>query len=197
MALATTANLKQYLGISGSEHDSRLAELVSQSQGLIERWARRRFDSQTYTAQTIDGSGRPALMLPQYPVVTLSEIRVDAARSFGSETVIASDRYFVESAAGLVHLKSGVWLAGDSVVLVTYTAGYASDAIPSDLKTACLITAADLWSRSRALEQGSWQNEPSVDSVAGQGYYSFKSEHDVRSGLPVRATAIVNNYRTT
>ena len=88
-------------------------------------------------------------MLPQYPVVTLSEIRVDAARSFGSETVIASDRYFVESAAGLVHLKSGVWLAGDSVVRVTYTAGYASDAIPSDLKTACLITAADLWSRSR------------------------------------------------
>jgi len=194
MALTTAGSLKLYIGYPGSDQDTRLAAIIVQAQAAIEGWCRRVFESTVYTDAILDGSGENALILPQYPCSALAEVRYDADRLFGDSTIVDPTTYVLDGPAGIVRkLSGGRWPNGSRVIQATFTAGLST--IPADLALAANIVAADIWTRSRALEGGGWQNEMINDAVAGQGPTSYRQEHDVRSGLPVRAVAILANYR--
>lgn len=194
MALSTAGSLKQYIGYSGSDQDTRLAAILVQAQAAIEGWCRRVFEQTTYTDFVLDGPGENALILPQYPCSAFSDLRYDPDRAFGSDKVVDPTTYVLDGPSGIVRrISNSRWPHGPRLLRATFTAGYAS--IPAELTLACNIVAADLWTRSRALEGGGWQNEMINDAVAGQGPTSYRQEHDVRSGLPVRATAILANFR--
>lgn len=143
MALATLAQLKEYLDVTQTAHDARLTALLDRATAVLERLAGRKFAASD-VVEFHDGSGTAALLLRHYPVVSVASLHDDAARVFGAETLIPPADYVVESASGLVTLSSrAVFTKGVRNIRAAYRAGY--EIAPPDLQMACLLLAATLF----------------------------------------------------
>lgn len=155
MAIITRENLKTYLGISGTSEDDFLDLVVAGVDTLIESLSGRRFESETYTEQVVDGTGRQRLYLPNRPLTAVSEVRVSGegvagvnnSSDFDSSTIWnVNDDYVIDSLTqdernqSLLVAVYGVWPLGIKNVRVTYTAGYTT--VPADIKLAAYQIAA-------------------------------------------------------
>jgi len=105
----------------------------------------------TYEAPSIYGD---RLRLPQRPVVSVSEVSLTPTG--GSPSVIDPTTYYLEGGElvrsrfplgyELVFRNYGQgWLGPYWTISVTYTHGYASDAIPSVVKTVCMEAVRRVW----------------------------------------------------
>jgi len=75
-ALTTLNNVKTYIGITGTEWDIRLEQLINNASGLIETFCDRKFAKQDFT-ETICGSIETMLTVKQYPVNQILYIKID------------------------------------------------------------------------------------------------------------------------
>jgi uncharacterized phiE125 gp8 family phage protein len=145
MALASLTKLKEYLEISGSAHDTRLTDLLDRATKAIKNFTKRELEApgSDYTHYFDgDGVGR-AVVLREYPVVSVTSVHDDTGRAFGSDTLIASSDYYIHTDEGIIELASGdVFAKGVVNVQVKYKAGYAAGSIPQDLEMACIYLAA-------------------------------------------------------
>jgi len=142
--LCSVTDVKQYLEITGAEHDALLAALVASASETIESFCRRRFLATDYT-EYHDGMGSALLLLDQHPVQSVAEIRVAADRDFDAVEPLGAEEYVLYAAEGLVQRTAGVFPRGLRNVRVQYSAGYGS--VPDDVKQACVVLAAHWFHR--------------------------------------------------
>jgi len=128
--LTSTAAVKAYLGKSDPGDDAMLGSLVTAYSQWVRSFTNRDFDVQSYDIYR-SGREQTKLLLPQWPLVTISLVSVDgvtipAQTSFGGYGYRFTDRAII--------LDGAVFAYGQDNIHVTFTAGYA--VVPPDIAQA-------------------------------------------------------------
>jgi hypothetical protein len=124
--------------------DDVLEDLINQATQIAETKTGRKLKARDCTV-TLDGPGGDVLLLPEYPVNSVSTVHLDPDRQFGGETEITD--YYLETAAGLLHYDAG-WGSAPQSVRVTLNAGL--EPVPEDLKECVVELVIWLIPRQRA-----------------------------------------------
>jgi len=143
--LTTVANVKDWTEIANTKDDGLLARLIRASSGAVMVYLNRRnLLTATYT-ESYPGNNSDRLVLPNYPVVSVSALSISGQAIQKSPDRIQPG-YFVDSDGFSVGLAQTYYVNTvyssipykfyrGSVVDITYTAGYqvtAQDVVPSD-----------------------------------------------------------------
>ena len=104
----TLANVKAAMLITGSGDDTLLNRLLAGADAFIASVTGRDFAGGTFTET--HPAGRAMLFLRNYPVASVTSVKVDAARQFGSDTVRAADTYVLHADRGLIESLTGPFL---------------------------------------------------------------------------------------
>jgi hypothetical protein len=155
-SLVTLTALRSYCQIptAKTEHDTTLELIIDAVSTAFNKFLERTLALTTYTAAYIDGTGMRDLLLPHYPVKSITSLAENGA----TLTEGADYDYMLFSDCGLLSKSSshGAWLKKLKSVLITYAAGYVvqdatvstgETALPADLKLACLTQCAAEWKR--------------------------------------------------
>lgn len=155
-ALTSLAQVKQYLGLSAATHDALLEGLIEAISAQFNAFCGRKLMARDYTHLSEDaafdpdnallsGSGYPELLLPQYPVISLSSLVVE-----GREVAPASGGvgWVLDSGAGVLGLLGLIFPRGAHNVGLVYRAGFA--AAPPDLAQAAVEQTAVRFQESAA-----------------------------------------------
>ena len=148
MALATSAEVKAFLDISGSGSDTLLGAILEGVDQRIKRYIGRDVESATYSAELHDATGTDdALRLKHWPIISVSAVSIEG-------TALASAEYQIDKPAGVLYRRNAtdststaVWDEGRRNISATYTAGYAT--VPADLREATITQSAYAWRQSR------------------------------------------------
>jgi hypothetical protein len=108
MPLDTLANVKTSLLITGSTDDALLTRLLEAADSFIAEYTSRAFAGGSFTE--LHPAGHELVFLRNFPVDTLTSLKVDAARLFGPETVRPIDTFVVHSARGVIESIDGPFL---------------------------------------------------------------------------------------
>jgi len=145
--LTTLDAVKRHLGLSGSESDTLLGELIDAASEAIERYCGREFDEVERTEYHDGGSA--AVVLRARPVSTVASVHDDPARGFSDGSLVDPGRYVVDGLAGIVELETGRFSRGIRSVKVVYTGGYSS--VPDDVGRSCVLLVAHWFSQAMRL----------------------------------------------
>lgn len=160
----------------------------------LERECDRQLASRLVTNEYQDGRGQNIILLRQFPVTAISELRIDGKSEFtDASTLIPATDYALTDDAQSVVFKRGYFPKGYRNIRVTYTAGYTT--IPADLMNATLWlvhwyhhirNAADIGrvSKSKEGETVSWsQKAPDYvkDTIARYKRTEFVSNAPVQN----------------
>ena len=115
-ALTSLVNVKAALHITTTDDDTLLENLINRISAAVESYCRRKFKARDYT-EKYDGDGTSVLYLKQYPVNSVSSLKI------GTGTVNSSD-YVLYKEEGKIRLKYSVFPEGIQNVEVAYNAGY-------------------------------------------------------------------------
>jgi uncharacterized phiE125 gp8 family phage protein len=137
-ALTTLAQAKSYLKIpSGVTSDDALVELfINAASADLERDCDRLFKAQTITEYQ-DGKGHNAILLREWPLNSITEVRVDAGSDFtDADTLLDADEYRIHDEENALIRVNALWPKGYRNIKIIYNAGFAT--IPADLEHAVL-----------------------------------------------------------
>lgn len=181
-ALVSWATARIYLGTTS---DPLADEDQLYTEGLINAASTRanaisgRLLAQRTQTIILDGPGGEIVVLPQFPVASITEVRIDTLRAFGSDTIVAATDYdFYED--GRLWVTIGTPEARRSIQ-VTYTAGF--DPVPDDLQIAVIESIAYSWKRLQSRSIG-------TQSITADGV-TTQFEIDI----PMPARRIFESYR--
>lgn len=186
MALCTTANVKDYLGVTGSTDDTLIGTLITRAQAWMERYCNRVFEEAERTE--IHNGGSRTIQLKAFPVSSIASVstldnsgnatamdstiyRVNAESGVLSRTTETDDYYFADRITGINELRSPRFPPGYQNIRVVYTGGYST--VPDDLVQACVEIAADLY-RNRRLN-----GRMSQENIGGGASFTAKSADDL------------------
>jgi len=191
MAILTDTQLKNYLGIVGTDYDDKIALIIAGVDSFIESYTGREFESAARD-EYIDGGGE-FLPVSFAPVTAIASITDEE----NSSALIPAADYDYRPATGMIYLSAPVttlgftnnegrleWGKGRRRYRVQYTGGTAT--APADVTLAALQMAAGRFNRP----------DP---GIAGEkdGDYSYRVDtgaFDV-SGLPPGTAAILDKHR--
>ena len=145
MPIITATEYKTRRGLTGSDYDTVIGDIIDSKQAWAERYCGRAFDEATYTDEVYSGKGENRLYLGNWPVTAVSAVK--SIDSSGTATALASTEYRLVGQRYLFRLSASeigwepytassgpLWAYGDGNYSVTYTAGYSTH--PDDLKEA-------------------------------------------------------------
>lgn len=182
-ALISTETLQDYLGVSGelwdSDENDFAINLINAASDRANTLTHRKLASRTHTSVKLDGSGRDIVVLPEYPVTAISELRIDTAREFGASSIIDSDDYEYYEDGRLFYPY--IFPHARRCVQVTYTAGYTT--VPYDLQQAIVEACAYVWKRMKSRSIGT--RSTTADGVTTQ--YEID--------IPMPAMRVFTSYR--
>ncbi|OHE63854.1 MAG: hypothetical protein A2001_01445 [Treponema sp. GWC1_61_84] len=166
-ALATFAEAKAAFGY-GDDETAKVEDLINTASSSFELHCKRPLAARDFT-WILDGTGRRELVLPEYPVNSITRLSIDPTRAFAAASDVAAADYTLRGPSGIVVLFSDVF--GDpeevAVVRVQANAGYASaDPARAVLRRACLEYVD--WMKTRSSQAGSIgkKGEYSADGVS-------------------------------
>lgn len=120
-ALCTLRDVKEFLGIKGSDSDGTITSLINRvSSDCQDRFCRRKFLKATYD-EKYDGDGTQVLYLRNRPIASVSTLVV---AENGSDISAQTEEYYVYPEAGKIRLRHLVFEEGYQNVHVVYDAGY-------------------------------------------------------------------------
>lgn len=140
MPLDTLANAKSVLLVSGSGDDTLLNQLLSAADSFIQELTGRSFAGGTFTEY--HSAGGSMIFLKNWPVASVTSLRIDPARQFGSTTERDATTYAVHSDRGVIESIDGPFLPPyrkgsddwPESAKVAYTT--ATDSVPAAVKQA-------------------------------------------------------------
>ena len=138
MALITAQQVKDYYGITGADHvdDALIGALIDRVSHMFQTATDIIFASATYAHQ-LDGNGRSALYLPNYPITSITSIYTNSDWDFtDSDDLLDPADYRVDDGARFIQLIDTVFPLGIMNVQVIYVAGYTTT--PADIEQACI-----------------------------------------------------------
>jgi len=95
---------------------------------------------------TTSGIGTTRVYLPVVPVVSVGSIVIDDGHVFDNVPLDPSE-YHISANNGIITRYGRVFSAGEHNVRVSYTAGYAIEAMPDGIRKACLEAIQTAWNR--------------------------------------------------
>ena len=140
MPLDTIANAKSVLLVGGSGDDTMLAQLMDAADSFIENYTGRSFAGGTFTET--HPAGGPMLFLRNFPIASVTSLKVDADRVFGSGTERDTTTYAIHADRGVIESRTGPfltpyrkgWADWPESVKVVYTT--ATGSVPAAVKQA-------------------------------------------------------------
>src|SRR5262245_66647104 len=108
MSLDTLANVKARLGITTSADDTLLGLLQDSADQAVANHCNRDFEGGTFTEYHSGGS--EFVHLRNFPVTSVTSVKVDATRAFGSETVVSAADYVVHIDRAAIQSVAGPFL---------------------------------------------------------------------------------------
>jgi len=112
----------------------------------------------------LDGTGTPRIYLPVIPVASVESIIIDECRVF--DGVPITD-YYINKENGMIIRNRNIFPSGCSNVQVSYTAGYTREALPDDVRKACLEAIQTAWNRQNDNSYGvTSRSDPNGISVS-------------------------------
>lgn len=130
-ALCSMQQVKDFLQIDDSDaYITTKENLVQQSimgaTRAIERYCHKRKFRYKSVTEHIDGTGSSRIAVSRYPIISVTSLYDDTARSFGSSTEISSSNYVIDSEMGTIRLYNDYaqFTKGRQNVKVTYVGGY-------------------------------------------------------------------------
>ena len=141
--IVSVADLKTYLGITGTDEDVRLATWADAATAYVHTYTRRYFGAVEEVTEIYAGSGTPRLWLLETPVAdgeSLEEPEIDIVERLHADDTGRAidpedpDGYVVQ---GALLLRSGgtVWLR-EMQYSATYARGYEDGEAPADIRQA-------------------------------------------------------------
>jgi uncharacterized phiE125 gp8 family phage protein len=137
-ALTTLAQAKSWLKIPNSEtgNDSLIELLINGASDDAARYCDRIFKAQSHT-QISHGRASNAIVLKQWPVNSITEVRIDQNAVFtDADTLLDPSEYTLGDEATAVYLINRLFPKGYNNVKIIYNAGYST--VPSSLEQATL-----------------------------------------------------------
>ena len=149
MSLDTLANVKARLGVTTSADDALLGQLQDSADQWVDESCNRDFAGGTYTEYHPGCASY--LYLRNFPVQSVTSVKVDPAYAFGAGTLLPTTAYVVHAERGVVQSLLGPWdlcaayrglvlpgvvpwARGPRVVQVVYST--ATGAVPADVRAA-------------------------------------------------------------
>jgi len=202
MSLDTLANVKARLGITTSADDTLLGLLQEAADAAVANYCNRDFAGGSFTEYFPGGS--EFVHLRNFPVDTVTSVKLDPAYFFGPDTVLPASGYVVHAErgviqsvggpfmptgrAGLVNAAVRDWTAGPRVVQVVYST--LTGQVPGDVKEAYARLVGHGYRRVKTDLAGNFQN------VAQQKYGdTFVIFTAPGVGLPADVTELLAPYR--
>lgn len=183
-ALITWELAKSMLGYE--EDDKAQAEfLINTASIRASKIAGRKLSFISHDAY-FSGTGTDTLLLTLFPVNKLTELRIDASRVFGDDTIITD--YDIDMDAGILHLIDSIYPEGRKTVKIQYTTGYSLvsgvDLIetPSDLQEAILEIVRWNWGRFQGSNFG----------IKGSSTDGVNTSFEIT--VPLNARQIIEGY---
>jgi uncharacterized phiE125 gp8 family phage protein len=192
-ALTTLASVQAHLGLSAGVDESLLETLINQASDIVEKHIGRAIKSATYT-QYYDGDGSEDLILRNWPLISVTTLHVDTARSFPDGSLLTADTdYVVYKEDGRISLLTeplrnqygaNVFPSSRKCIKVVYVAGYAT--VPNDLIWAANEMVAYLY-----------DNRSAASAVASQSIGGFSESYNDAAGtdIPAHVRKVVDRYR--
>ena len=132
--LATVEQVKGYLGIASVADDALLGRLITAASHYIQSWLNREFGQSTYTDR-VSGTGGHTLLFRNYPVTAVSAVVLNDQAITESTSAYAAGYVWDETT---ISLRGHIFPWGRLNISITYTAGFAPDAIPPEITQACI-----------------------------------------------------------
>lgn len=114
---------------TGVGDQARVETLINAASASANLYTGRLLAARSHT-ETLDGTGRTTILLPEYPVNSITSLYVDGDRSFGATTEVTDYQYYDE---GEIYYSGG-FPDIRKCVRITWNAGYAT--VPEDLQIA-------------------------------------------------------------
>jgi len=165
--LTTYAKVKAELGLADDTDQAYINTLITMVSAVISDYCNRTFEDAAYT-EYHNGNWNKTLNLKQYPVNSITSIHDDVGLEYGSDTLIDSDDYATDMAAGIVELLSSVFAKGVKNIKVVYNAGYTT--IPSGL---------EYWAVKLVAKAYSTRGKDGIDSEKIGTYSVTYSKEDI------------------
>ena len=106
--LDTLANVKLALMVTDAADDGLLIRIMTAADSFVAQFTGRAFAGGSFTET--HPAGGSLLFLRNFPVASVTSVKVDATRAFGSETVRSADTYVVHSDRGVIESLTGPFL---------------------------------------------------------------------------------------
>lgn len=141
--LITLQQIKDYLKITDNTSDALLTSAIKQAGDFIESYTGRKLEATDYTLR-IDGNGQDELVLPHFPVNTLTSLSYNSG-TLGTPvwTSFDANNYMVDSETGIVSLTFSL-NRGIKNIRAVFNAWYTT--IPEDIQRATMQIATYYYS---------------------------------------------------
>jgi uncharacterized phiE125 gp8 family phage protein len=165
MALDTLSNIKTALMITTTDDDDVLERIMETAEAFIQEHTGRTFAGGTFTED--HAGGFSALFLRNFPIASVTSVKADSTRQFGSDTVLPADRYFAHRERGVLEATCGLFLpVGPGTLRVVYTT--ATGQVPGVIKEAFAQLVAYWYRIVKTQVSMTFQSMTSqTDTVAG------------------------------
>lgn len=127
--------------------DADLERLIGAASSAAERISRRRLAARDLVV-TLDSYGHRTLVLPVYPIQSITHVRIDSSGEFGADTAVTD--YVSDAERGMLLRRAG-WPRGWQNIQVSYRGGIEVDQVHEEIQRAVAVTAK--WMHRREQEQ--------------------------------------------
>lgn len=159
--LATLAEVKAYLGETGTTYDAFLTQQIDLISQAIEQYCQRSFLQKSYvqTYYKEDFTSLPEkLPLYHYPVDTISQVKED--------DIVNTELPRLHKPTGLIVSKDRFFY-GYKILEITYTAGYLVADIPAPIKNVIYALCEEKYNRKKSGISLNFGNDVQRVSIAG------------------------------
>jgi len=204
MSLDTLANVKLRLGVTASDDDSLLAALMDSADQFVAEFCGRDFGGGSFTEYHPGDTA--VAFLRNYPVQSITSVKVDPAYGFGSETVRPATAYVVHFDRGIVQSLTGpflplwaglpvfnmpAWMRAPRVVQVVYAT--ATGTVPADVREAYALLIGHWYRYVKTQVASGFQNI--YRQTAGGTTVIFARDQIAGGALPPDLSRLLGQYR--
>ena len=128
MELTTLPRVKDRLSVDAdeSQYDDILERMIRAASAKVETYLRRAVLKGTTTEYFDVEPGQRIFSLKAYPVTSITTVHNDVEWSYGSDTLVSSDVYTVNTDTGILYVDSYYLITGHRALKVIYVGGMAA-----------------------------------------------------------------------
>ena len=193
--ICTLADVKDRLGLSGTDNDVLINRIISGLEATFDNETMRQLLLNAVD-ETLNwtGSGGKRIILPRYPIVSITSIKESVDYDFDNTDALVEDTdYRVKYDDGIIYRINGKWLTQEDGIEIQYRGGFVSAGqtagedetpMPNDLREAAIQQASFILKR---------RNDIGLTAVSSQG--GSINSFSAMDLLPLVRQTLDNNKR--